>query len=192
WNAECASFPDETPLQLKKSNVRTSVAATSASNAWRRCGDGFQSTSVLESLRPTDKKSRIKKHLGPLLTSAECAAGSVAAESSKEAEGIMWTSSGSDFSDDGNKTLVPRLHTKKIHPSKIEDLPSSHDLLFEDRSSEDEVECIDWENDSDSSNRCDRSEKDNSSLEISDSDSCTSLNSLPVKEENDGNDELCK
>ncbi|XP_030325753.1 DNA repair-scaffolding protein isoform X3 [Strigops habroptila] len=192
WNAECTSFPDETPLQLKKSNVRTSVAATSASNAWLRCGDGFQSTSVLESLRPTDKKSRIKKHLGPLLTSAECAAGSVAAESSKEAEGITWTSSGSDFSDDGNKTLVPGLHTKKIHASKIEDLPSSHDLLFEDRSSEDELEFIDWENDSDSTNSCDRSEKDNSSLEISDSDSCTDLNSLPVKEENDGNDELCK
>ncbi|NWS44884.1 SPIDR protein, partial [Probosciger aterrimus] len=181
WNVECSSFPDEMPLQLKKSNVKTSVAATSVSNAWLRCGDGFQSTSVLESLRPTDKKSKFKKHLGALLTSAECAAGSAAAESSKEAEGITWTSSGSDFSDDGNKTSVPRLHTKKIHASKIEDLPSSN----EDRSSEDDLEFIDWEKDSDSTNRCDGSEKDNSSLEISDSDSCTNLNSLPVKEEND-------
>ncbi|XP_065524298.1 DNA repair-scaffolding protein isoform X3 [Lathamus discolor] len=188
WNVECTSFPDETPLQLKKSNVRTSVAATSVSNAWLRCGDGFQSTSVLESLRATDKKSRIKKHLGALLTSAECAAGSAAAESSKEAEGITWTSSGSDFSDDGNKTLVPRLQTKKIHASEIEDLPSSH----EDRSSEDDLEFIDWEQDSDSTNRCDGSEKENSSLEISDSDSCTDLNSLPVKEENDENDVHCK
>uniref|UniRef100_A0A8B9T7M4 Scaffold protein involved in DNA repair n=1 Tax=Anas platyrhynchos TaxID=8839 RepID=A0A8B9T7M4_ANAPL len=48
WNAECMSFPDKTPLQLKKSNIRTSVASTSISNAWLRCGDGFQSTSVLE------------------------------------------------------------------------------------------------------------------------------------------------
>ncbi|XP_074879360.1 DNA repair-scaffolding protein isoform X2 [Buteo buteo] len=188
WNAECTPFPDETPLQLKKSNVRTSVAATSISDAWLRCGDGFQSTSVLESLRATDKKSRIKKHLGPLLTSAESAAGFAAAESSKEAEGIIWTSSGSDFSDDENKTLIPRLHSKS-HASETEESPSRHDLLLEDSSSEDESELIDWEKGSDSTDRCDESEKDDSSLEISDSDSCTNLNSLPVKEENN---ELCK
>ncbi|KAM9643427.1 DNA repair-scaffolding protein isoform 3-T3 [Morphnus guianensis] len=188
WNAECTPFPDETPLQLKKSNVRTSVAATSISDAWLRCGDGFQSTSVLESLRATDKKSRIKKYLGPLLTTAESAAGFAAAESSKEAEGIIWTSSGSDFSDDENKTLIPRLHSKG-HASETEESPSRHDLLLEDSSSEDESELIDWEKGSDSTNRCDESEKDDSSLEISDSDSCTNLNSLPVKEEND---ELCK
>ncbi|XP_033920583.1 DNA repair-scaffolding protein [Melopsittacus undulatus] len=188
WNVKCTSFPDETSLQLKKSNVRTSVAATSVSNAWLRCGDGFQSTSVLESPRPTDKKSRIKKNLEALLSSAECAAGSAATESSKEAEGITWTSSGSDLSDDGNKTLVPRLQSEKIRASKIEDLPSSQ----EDRSSEDDLEFIDWEQDSDSTDSCGGSEKSNSSLEISDSDSCTNLNSLSVKEESDGNDVLCK
>ncbi|KFV11089.1 DNA repair-scaffolding protein, partial [Pterocles gutturalis] len=189
WNVECTPFPDETPLQLKKSNVRTSVAATTISNAWHRCGDGFQSTSVLESLKPTDKKSRIKKHLGPLLTSAENVTGPTAAESSKEAEEIIWTSSGSDFSDDENKTLIPRLHSKRSHASETEKSLSTHDLLLEDSSSEDESELIDWEKDSDSTDRCDGSEKDVSSLEISDSDSCTNLNSLPVKEEND---ELCK
>ncbi|KFQ64973.1 DNA repair-scaffolding protein, partial [Phaethon lepturus] len=188
WNAEWTPFPDETPLQLKKSNVRTSVAATSISNAWLRCGDGFRNTSVLESLRPTDKKSRIKKHLGPLLTSAESATGSAAAASSKEAENIIWTSSGSDFSDDENKTSIPRLYSKS-HASKIEKSPSSDDLLLEDSSSEDESEFIDWEQDSDSTDGCDGSEKDDSSLEISDSDSCTNLSSLPVKE---GNDDLYK
>ncbi|NXY72270.1 SPIDR protein, partial [Glareola pratincola] len=188
WNAECTPFPDETPLQLKKSNVRTSVAATSISNAWLRCGDGFQNTSVLECLKPTDKKSRIKKHLGPLLTSAESSAGS-AAGSSKDAEDIIWTSSGSDFSDHENKTLIPRLHSKKGHASKTEKSPSEHDLLLDDSSSEDESEFIDWEKDSDSTDRCDGSEKDDSSLEILDSDSCTNPNFLPVKEKTD---ELCK
>ncbi|NWQ94932.1 SPIDR protein, partial [Burhinus bistriatus] len=187
--AECTAFPDETPLRLKKSNVRTSVASTSISNAWLRCGDGFQSSSVLQPLRPTDKKSRIKKHLEPLLTSAESAAGSAAAESSKEAENIIWTSSGSDFSDHENETLIPRLHSKKSHTSKTEKSPSRHDLLLEDSSSEDESDFIDWEKDSDSTDMCDELEKDDSSLEISDSDSCTNLNSLPVKEKND---ELCK
>ncbi|XP_071660241.1 DNA repair-scaffolding protein isoform X4 [Patagioenas fasciata] len=189
WNAECTPFPDETPLQLKKSNVRTSAALTSISNAWLRCGDGFQRTSVLESVRSTDKKSRIKKDLGPLLTSAESAVGFATAESSKEAEDIIWTSSGSDFSDDESKTLISRLQSKKSHAFKTEVSPSRHDLLFEDSSSEDEPEFIDWEKDSDSTDRCDGSEKDDSSLEISDSDSCKNLNSLPVKEEND---ELCK
>ncbi|NWR63157.1 SPIDR protein, partial [Bucorvus abyssinicus] len=189
WNAECMHFADETALQLKKSNVRTPVAATSISNAWLRCGDGFQSTSVLESLTPSDKKSRIKKHLGPLLTSFESAAGSAAAESSKDAEDIIWTSSGSDFSDDEKKTLIPQPCSSKSHVSKPEESPSRHDLLLEDSSSEDELEFIDWEKDSDSSERCDGSERGDSSLEISDSDSCTNLNLLPVKEENS---ELCK
>ncbi|XP_074675805.1 DNA repair-scaffolding protein isoform X2 [Strix aluco] len=187
WNAECTPFPDETPLQLKKSNIRTSVAATSISNAWLRCGDGFRSTSVLESPRPTDEKSRIKKQLGPLLTSAESVAESAATESSKDAEDIIWTSSGSDFSDDENKTLIPTLCSKKSHASETEESPSRHELLLEDSSSEDESEFIDWEKDSDSTDRCDGT--NDSSLEISDSDSCTNLNSLPVKEEND---ELCK
>ncbi|KAM9302558.1 DNA repair-scaffolding protein [Morus bassanus] len=189
WNAECTPFPDEAPLQLKKANVRTSVAATSISNAWLRCGDGFQSTSALESLRPTDKKSRIKKQLGPPLISAESAAGSAAAESSEEGEDIIWTSSGSDFSDDESKTLIPRLHNKKSHASKTERSPSRPDFLFEDSSSEGESEFIHWEKDSDSTDRCDGSGKDDSLLEISDSDSCTNLNSQPVKEEND---QLCK
>ncbi|XP_030122039.4 DNA repair-scaffolding protein isoform X2 [Taeniopygia guttata] len=188
WNAERTPFPDETPLGLKKSNVRTSVSATSISNAWLRCGDGFESTSVLESQRPSNKKSRIKKHLGPLLTSAESASRAVAAESSKEAEDIIWTSSGSDFSDDGNK-LIPRLQSKKSDASKTKESPSRHDLLLEDRISEDDLELIDWEKDTDSTDQCDRSEKEDSSVEISDSDSCTNTNSLPVKEESD---ELCK
>ncbi|NXI86662.1 SPIDR protein, partial [Rhipidura dahli] len=189
WSAEGTPFPDETPLCVKKSNIRTSVSTTSISNAWLRCGDGFQGTSVLESQRPSNKKSRIKKRLGPLLTSAESASRAAAAESSKEAEDIIWTSSGSDFSDDGNKTLMPRLHSKKSDSSKTEESPSMHDLLLEDRSSEDELEPIDWEKDTDSTDKCDGSEKEDSSLEISDSDSCTNTNSLLVKEEND---ELCK
>lgn len=53
----------------------------------------------------------------------------------------------------------------------------------------DELELIDLEKDTDSTDKCDVSEKDDNSLEISDSDSCTNTSSLPVEEEND---ELCK
>lgn len=66
--------------------------------------------------------------------------GAVAAESSKEAEDIIWTSSGSDFSDDGNK-LIPRLQSKKSDASKTKDSPSRHDLLLEDRISEGKFKC---------------------------------------------------
>ncbi|XP_021243912.1 DNA repair-scaffolding protein isoform X3 [Numida meleagris] len=187
WNTECTSFPDEATLQLRKSTIRTSVAAASISNAWLRCGDGFQSTSMLESSRPTDNKPKTKKHLGPLLSTPKSTTGS-AAESSKEAEDIIWTSSDSDFSDNENKTSISRLHSKKSLTSKIEKSQDRH-FLLEDRSDEDESELIDWEKDSDSTDRCDGSENDDSLLEISDSDSCTNLSSLPVKEEND---ELCK
>ncbi|XP_072186390.1 DNA repair-scaffolding protein [Excalfactoria chinensis] len=183
WNA---SFPDETALQLKKPSVRTSVAAASISNAWLKCGDGFRSTSMPESSRPAANKTKTKKHFGPLLTTAESPVGS-AAESSKDAEDIIWTSSGSDFSDNEDKTSISRLHSKKSLTSKIEKSQGRH-FLLEDGSDEDEAEFIDWEKDSESTDECDGSEKDGSSLEISDTDSCTNLNSLPVKEEND---ELC-
>ncbi|NXN93398.1 SPIDR protein, partial [Rhinopomastus cyanomelas] len=185
WSTDRTPFPDETPLKLKKSHIRTSVATTSISNAWLRCGDGFQSTSVLEKQRPVDKKSWFKKNLGPLLTSAESAAGSADAESSKEAEDIIWTSSGSDFSGDESKTLISRLHSKKSQVSAAEKPSSTCDLLLEDTSSEDELEFIDWEEDSNSTHRCAGSEEGDSSLDISDSDSCTNLTSLPVKEQND-------
>lgn len=49
----------------------------------------------------------------------------------------------------------------------------------------DELKLIHWEKDTDSTDQCNGSEKEDSSVEISDSDSCTNTNSLPVKEEND-------
>lgn len=61
---------------------------------------------------------------------------STAAASSEEAEDIIWTSSGSDFSDDGSKTLSDK---KKSPASKPEESPSRHDLLLEDSSSEGEL-----------------------------------------------------
>lgn len=68
--------------------------------------------------------------------------GTSAAESSKEAEDIIWTSSGSDFSDDENKTLIPGLHSKKSDASKTEESPSIHELLLEDKSSEGKLKCM--------------------------------------------------
>ncbi|CAM2106598.1 unnamed protein product [Caretta caretta] len=185
WDAECMSFPDETALALRKANVGTAVATSSISSAWLKCGDGFQSTSMLETSESSEKKSRADKHLGPLLTSAEGTLGVSTVENPEEFADIVWSSSGSDLSDDENKILISRLYNQKSRHSKAQKSYSKNNLLSEDRSSEGEPQFIDWEKDSDPGDgggECNGSGKDDSALDISDSDSCASSNSLPVEE----------
>ncbi|XP_039383299.1 DNA repair-scaffolding protein isoform X2 [Mauremys reevesii] len=185
WDAECTSFPDETPPGLRKANAGTAVATSSISRAWLKCGDGFQSTSMLETSESSEKKSRADKHLGPLLTSAEGTLGVSTAVNPEEFADIIWSSSGSDLSDDENKILISRLYNQKSHGSKAQKSSSKHNLLSEDRSSEGEPQFIDWEKDSDpgdSGDECNGSGKDDSALDISDSDSCASSNSVPLEE----------
>nr|XP_023961216.1 DNA repair-scaffolding protein isoform X4 [Chrysemys picta bellii] len=185
WDAECTSFPDETPPGLRKANVRTAVATSSISSAWLKCGDGFQSTSMLETSESSEKKPRADKHLGPLPAFAEGTLGVSTAVNPEEFADIVWSSSGSDLSDDENKILISRLYNQKSHGSKAQKSYSKHNLLSEDRSSEGEPQFIDWEKDSDPGDSGDESNgsgKDDSPLDISDSDSCASSNSLPVEE----------
>ncbi|EMP36704.1 hypothetical protein UY3_06099 [Chelonia mydas] len=107
------------------------------------------------------------------------------AENPEEFADIVWSSSGSDLSDDENKILISRLYNQKSHDSKAQKSYSKNNLLSEDRSSEGEPQFIDWEKDSDpgdGGDECNGSGKDDSALDISDSDSCASSNSLPVEE----------
>ncbi|XP_019382521.1 PREDICTED: DNA repair-scaffolding protein isoform X3 [Gavialis gangeticus] len=188
WTTEHTSFPDETPLEFRKANVRTKVATSSISSAWLRCGDGFQSTSVLQTTECTEKKSRISKHLGSLLTSSEdTLVGISISKNSREPADIVWSSSDSDLSEDENKTSLPN---PKSHGFKGERSYSRHNLLLEDKSSEGEPQFIDWEKDSDSVDdvgRSNGSEKDYSPFDILDEDSYAS--SLPGEEKED---EPCK
>uniref|UniRef100_A0A670I6C9 DUF4502 domain-containing protein n=1 Tax=Podarcis muralis TaxID=64176 RepID=A0A670I6C9_PODMU len=48
WCSELASFPDKKPIDEGKRNSGAAVDAASVSNAWLRCGDGFQAASSLE------------------------------------------------------------------------------------------------------------------------------------------------
>ncbi|XP_014462315.1 DNA repair-scaffolding protein isoform X2 [Alligator mississippiensis] len=190
WTTEQASFPDETPLEFRKASVRTKVATSSISSAWLRCGDGFQSTSVLQTTECTEKKSRINKHLGSLLTSSEDTLGISISKNSREPADILWSSSDSDLSEDENKTLMPSLHNPKSDGFKGERSYSRRNLLLEDKSSEGEPQFIDWEKDSDSDDdvgRSNGSEKDDSPFDILDEDSYAS--SLPGEEKGD---EPCK
>ncbi|XP_074843299.1 DNA repair-scaffolding protein isoform X2 [Carettochelys insculpta] len=188
WDAECTSFPDEIPLGLRRANAGTAVAISSISSAWRRCGDGFQSTSMLEMSESFEEKSKVNKCLGLLLTSAEGTPGVSTAENSEDLADIVWSSSGSDLSDDENKVSISGLYNPKNHGSKAHTTYSKRNLLSEDRSSEGEPQFIDWEKDSDLGGRDDEhsgSGQDDSTLDISDTDSWASSNSLLVEEKED-------
>uniref|UniRef100_A0A8C8YCE2 DUF4502 domain-containing protein n=1 Tax=Prolemur simus TaxID=1328070 RepID=A0A8C8YCE2_PROSS len=45
WDIEHSSFPGERPLQARRAGPRTAGAAASLSEAWLRCGEGFQDIS---------------------------------------------------------------------------------------------------------------------------------------------------
>ncbi|XP_075861439.1 DNA repair-scaffolding protein isoform X3 [Microcebus murinus] len=62
WDAEYPSFPGDRPLQVRRAGLRTAGAAASLSEAWLRCGEGFQDTSGTPSLT-AEKKTVTEKHL---------------------------------------------------------------------------------------------------------------------------------
>ncbi|XP_045417473.1 DNA repair-scaffolding protein isoform X2 [Lemur catta] len=62
WDIEHSSFPGERPLQVRRAGPRTAGAAASLSEAWLRCGEGFQDISGTLSLT-AEKKTVTEKHL---------------------------------------------------------------------------------------------------------------------------------
>ncbi|XP_047579624.1 DNA repair-scaffolding protein isoform X5 [Lutra lutra] len=62
WDIEYPSFPRGSPLKFRRAGLRTVGAAASLSEAWRRCGEGFQDTSGTLSLT-AEKKIITEKNL---------------------------------------------------------------------------------------------------------------------------------
>ncbi|XP_033011062.1 DNA repair-scaffolding protein isoform X3 [Lacerta agilis] len=176
WCSELASFPDKKPIDEGKINSGAAVDAASVSNAWLRCGDGFQAASSLETKELSEKTSRVKTCFASLLSSIE---GISQSERLSELTDIVWSSSGSDFSDDDDKTLTSRFpHLKGEKYRK-------HGLISRDGSNEGESQNIDWDNDSDREDNVDQhseSKTDGTSLDISDTDSCTDSNIMSDEE----------
>nr|XP_020646594.1 DNA repair-scaffolding protein [Pogona vitticeps] len=165
WHTELASFPDEKPVGGGKRNV---IASASVSSAWLHCGDGFQTASSQETKRFSKKTSRAEKCLTPLLNSVEGIS-----KSSNEFTDIVWSSSGSDISDDENKTFTSKFPCLKGEKC------GKFDLISRDRYDEDEPQLIDWENESDyadDANPYSGTKPDDISLDILDADSSTSSN----------------
>ncbi|XP_053105029.1 DNA repair-scaffolding protein isoform X2 [Hemicordylus capensis] len=179
WYTDLASFPDEKPIGEGKVNSGEAVDAAAVSSAWLHCGDGFQTTSSLETSGSSEKPSRVKKCFASLLSSIE---GISKSESSSEFTDIVWSSSESDFSDDENKALTSRRPCLKVEKYR------KYERLNEDEYNEGEPQFIDWENDSDYQDDAEQysgSKTDGTPLDISDTDSCTNSNFMPDKEKED-------
>ncbi|XP_029078895.1 DNA repair-scaffolding protein isoform X1 [Monodon monoceros] len=176
WDVEYPSFPGESPLQCRRAGLRTVGAEASLSEAWLRCGEGFQETPETLSLT-AEKKTTTEKHLelssGPKTepTTSKSTSGLTA---------ITWSSSGSDLSDE-DKTIF-KSQRENGHGSRIGRFYSRNIFSPEDGASEDDLQVIDWEIDSDREDPCDEFEDRESVVEISDHASCTSSRSLTPPE----------
>ncbi|XP_059758214.1 DNA repair-scaffolding protein isoform X8 [Balaenoptera ricei] len=176
WGVEYPSFPGESPLQCRRAGLRTVGAEASLSEAWLRCGEGFQETPETLSLT-AEKKTTTEKHhelsSGPKTepTTSKSTSGLTA---------ITWSSSGSDLSDE-EKTIF-KSQRENGHGSRIGRFYSRNIFSPEDGASEDDLQVIDWEIDSDREDTCDEFEDRESVVEISDRASCTSSRSLTPPE----------
>ncbi|XP_054947008.1 DNA repair-scaffolding protein isoform X2 [Physeter macrocephalus] len=176
WDVEYPSFPGESPLQCRRAGLRTVGAEASLAEAWLRCGEGFQETPETQSLT-AEKKTTTEKHLelssGPKTepTTSKSASGLTA---------ITWSSSGSDLSDE-DKTVF-KSQRENGHGSRIGRFYSRNIFSPEDGASEDDLQVIDWEIDSDREDTRDEFEDRDSVVEISDHASCTSSRSLTPPE----------
>ncbi|XP_011832684.1 PREDICTED: DNA repair-scaffolding protein-like, partial [Mandrillus leucophaeus] len=157
WDVECPSFPGERPLQVRRAGLRTAGAAASLSEAWLRCGEGFQDASGTPSLT-AEEKTITEKHLE---LSPRPKQETTTFKSTSGLTDITWSSSGSDFSDE-DKTLS-QLQRDNGHC---------------------ELQFIDWEIDSDraEASDCNEFEDDEGAVEISDCASCASNQSLTSDE----------
>ncbi|XP_008975135.1 DNA repair-scaffolding protein isoform X2 [Pan paniscus] len=153
WNTECPSFPGERPLQVRRAGLRTAGAAASLSEAWLRCGEGFQNTSGNPSLT-AEEKTITEKHL------ELCPRPKQETTTSKSTSGltdITWSSSGSDLSDE-DKTL------SQLQRDELQFIDWEIDS--------DRAEASD----------CNEFEDDEGAVEISDCASCASNQSLTSDE----------
>ncbi|XP_076798617.1 DNA repair-scaffolding protein isoform X2 [Arvicanthis niloticus] len=181
WCIEHPSFLEDRSQQLRRANFKTVEVADSLSKAWLKCGEGFQDTS--ETLSLTSEKTGItEKHLelSPRPKTE------TTSKSASQLAHITWSSSESDFSDE-DKTL-PELQRDGGHGPRADRLCDRTVLCPEDGDTEDELQVIDWEINSDTEDpaRPSEYEEDEGALDISDCASCASGRSLT------SDDKLCE
>ncbi|KAM4824738.1 DNA repair-scaffolding protein isoform X1 [Urocitellus parryii] len=177
WCMEYPSFPEEKPLQCR-TGLRTVGAVASLSEAWLKCGEGFQDTP--RTLTPTTEKVTLSEKDLELVPKPKKEI--TTSKNTNELTDITWSSSGSDLSDE-DKTL-PKSQRANEHGSIINKFHNRNILCPEDGASEDELQFIDWEIDSDREDASEYNEWEDGkgAVEISDCASCASSHSLTSDE----------
>ncbi|VTJ87362.1 Hypothetical predicted protein, partial [Marmota monax] len=177
WCIEYPSFPEEKPLQCR-TGLRTVGAVASLSEAWLKCGEGFQDTPRTRT--PTTEKVTLSEK--DLELAPKPKKETTTSKNTNELTDITWSSSGSDLSDE-DKTL-PKSQRDNEHGSIIDKFHNRNILCPEDGASEDELQFIDWEIDSDKEDASEYNEWEDGkgAVEISDCASCASSHSLTSDE----------
>ncbi|KAH0508569.1 DNA repair-scaffolding protein [Microtus ochrogaster] len=173
WRIAHPSFLEARPQQSRRANLKTVEAAASLSKAWLKCGEGFQNTS--ETLSLASEKTTIFENPLELSPSPKKDA---ADESPGELANITWSSSGSDFSEEDR--ALPQLQRDGGHGRGADRFCSRTASRPEDGATEDELQLIEWEINSDVEDPGGPSECEDGegSLDISDCASCASGRSL--------------
>ncbi|KAM6171418.1 DNA repair-scaffolding protein [Erethizon dorsatum] len=178
WDGEYPSFLEERPPQSQRTGLRTVGAVASLSEAWLKCGEGFQGTSGSQSLT-NEKAATTGKYLE---FSPRPEKEAITCKSTTELTDITWSSSGSDLSDEDK--ILSESQKDNGHGSRIDRFCNRNILGPEDGASEDELQFIDWEIDSDreDASECNECEDGEGAVEISDCASCASSDSLTSDE----------
>ncbi|XP_046497858.1 DNA repair-scaffolding protein isoform X8 [Equus quagga] len=148
WNIEYSSFPGESPLKFRRAGLRTVGAAASLSEAWLRCGEGFQDASGTLS-STAEKKTITEKYLE---LSPRPKKETVTSQSTSGLRDLTQSFSGSDLSDedelqfidweiDSDREDISECNEFEDDESAVEisdcaSCASSHSLTSEERLSE--------------------------------------------------------
>ncbi|MEE6464058.1 hypothetical protein FKM82_006156 [Ascaphus truei] len=176
-----AFFPDETWHGGKKSVAEPVLEPLSLTRAWKRCGDGFDSSRAPEAHRSSESKFQAARRLAPSFISVEETS---VVGNSKEPADIVWSSSDSDVSNEESKEfLSPADSIGRYSQNTGKCHHTNNSVPAQGGSGGDIPEIIDWQNDSDfecDEERCSESEAAESAVEISDSES--SLSNITVSQ----------
>ncbi|XP_051006549.1 DNA repair-scaffolding protein [Acomys russatus] len=172
WHTEHSSFLEERSQQLRRANFKTAEAAVSLSKAWLKRGEGFQDTSeTLSSVSENTANTEKHLELSPRPKKET-------RKSANDLAAITWSSSESDLSDE-DKTL-PGFQRDSGHGYRENRVCDRTVLCPEDGATEDELQYIDWEINSDLEDPGEPSEFEDGegAVDISDCASCASGDSV--------------
>ncbi|KAM8966883.1 DNA repair-scaffolding protein [Pelodytes ibericus] len=161
-----ALFPVEDRCGGKNTTADSVPEPSSLNKAWDRCGEGFDGCRTHKGIKSSERKTSAVRQLAGSFVSDEVSG------SLKDPADIMWSSSDSDLSNDGNQELYLQSDGESSQNSPKSNCNS---LSLFCRKAE-EYPVIDWQNVSDHScdEKCSIVDASESAVDISDAESSSS------------------